>query len=569
MIKKSLKLRFFISCLLLLLTFIPFGTYGTDVGEKSFTFFYIWVGFILANYIVYIYAQIFFDCKFFHNILQKLQYYGSRILFGSNEKIFRISVLLIPIITSFVTGKLIWDNLPTIVDTFAQYTHSKLLANGEFSVPTHPFPEFFPMVHVITTGDRWYSQYQLGHLLPLALGHMLGIVYLINPIMCGISALLLYMISYDNYGVRIARITGLLTVFCTQWWYMASEYMNHNTTLLGILLFVWAWLRFLKDFKWEYGLVSGFGIGLALITRPITAFPIALPFALYGLYKLWKEPFKRWLKIIPSIAFFLLLIAGQLYFNLRTTGDLLVFGPEKLYGDQVKYGFGHLVTSDVFQNFYKGTAHTFLRGMGHLSNNLVGLNLFLFNWSVPSLIFVFIGMMVFRSSTITKLMFYSWVFLAVAYVPYFFQDWAFGVRYMYEITGFLIIFTAVGIVNIPTILRVVGLRMKRSEIVLRTNFLLALLFASGVILFSVGIPRYYTASHYNGLSALEIDSMFPDNSLVFVENYYEKLTIFMPPLDSNRVIYAKDLGINNQKLIDYYPNRKVFIETADGFKEIR
>lgn len=40
--------------------------------------------------------------------------------------------------------------------------------------------------------------------------------------------------------------------------------------------------------------------------------------------------------------------------------------------------------------------------------------------------------------------------------------------------------------------------------------------------------------------------------------------MYQPPLDSNRVIYAKDLGDNNQKLIDYYPNRAVFLEAADG-----
>ena len=570
MINKNIKKNAWIAIVCFILTFLPLGAYSTNYGTMSLLGLSI---LLIASLLCWICWRLFFNPLSsepkIHQILVKIQQKAARILFLSNEQKFCIFVFITPIIISVIIGKIFFENLPFNPDSLAQYSHSRLLTMGLFSVSTHSFPDFFPMANTITTGGKWYSQYQLGHLLPLALGHLLGIIWLIDPIECGISALILYLIAYDNYGKKIARITGLLTIFCTQWWLMASEYMNHNTSLLGCLLFVWAWLRLIKIFDWKYSFLAGFGIGLALITRPISSFPVAFPFAIYGFYKLWHEPIKRQLVILPAAIVTIAFIAWQLYFNLQTTGEALLFAPEKLYGDQVKYGFGHIVITDIFNNFYKGTAHTFWRGIGHLANNLIGLNFFLFNWAIPSLIFVFIGVMIFRPSVITKLMLCSWVLLAIAYIPYFFQDLSFGTRYMYEITGFLIIATAVGIVRIPATLRVFGWRMKQSEIILKTNLLLCLLFLSGGFLFFSVMQKFSSVLYTYDTPTFQLDAKFPDNSLVFANKSYYQLTIFMPPLDSNRVIYAKDLGVENKKLIDYYPNRKVFLEINDGFKEIK
>ncbi len=465
-----------------------------------------------------------------------------------------------------ITGFFVFDNLPAVGDSIAQYNHAKLLAHGMFSIPAHPFPEFFPLFHVIDTGERWYSQYQLGHLLPLALGHLLGIVWLVNPIMCGLSSLLLYFIAYDNYGKNTARLTGFFTIICTQWIYMASEYMNHNTTLFGCLLFVWGWLRLLKTFEIKYSVLSGFGFGLALITRPITTIAVVLPFGIYGLYKILQEPLKRWFVIAPAVVLTLAFAAWQLYFNLQTTGDFWVFGPEKLYGDQFKYGFGKIVTNIIFGKFYTNSVHDLWRGIGHLSNNLIGLNVFLFSLPIPSLFFAFCGWMVFRLSVISKLMFLSFILLGVAYVPYFYHDFIFGSRYMHEVTGFLIIATALGIERIPAILRVMNIKTTRSRVISVLNFYICLLVIIGFILFI--ISHYLEIiDHSYKQPAFTIDSQFPSNSLVFANKHYKQFEVFMPPLDKNRVIYAKDLGDENKKLIDYYPLRKVFLETEGGFRQ--
>jgi len=565
MINKSLKKNAYISIFLFFCTMLPIGVYSTKLGEQTLFGGELWVGFSTMSFFLwrYFFSPLSSE-KYTRKIIQKFQIKFFKLLFETDEIKFRGFLGFFVFFQAFIIGKLLFYNLPMIGDDIAQYTHAKLIAKGLFSIPNHPMPDFFPMIHVINNGARWYSMYQLGHLLPLAVGHFFGVPYLADPIMCGVSAVFLYLIAYDNYGKKIARVVGLLTILCVEWWYMGSDYMNHNSSMLGCMIFVWAWMRFLQNFKKKYSFIAGAAIGFALITRPITAIGFALPFALYGLYKLWKKPLRNWLAVLPAIIAFAMFMVWQFYFNLKTTGDYLVFGPEILYGDSIKYGFGHLMKVSIFGDFYFNTTHTLWRGIGHLSNNLVGLNLYLFNWPIPSLIFVFISLICFRIDVFSRLMLLSWVSLAAIYIPYFYSDWTFGPRYMYEIIGFLIILTAIGITRFPAILRVYGVREKYSQIVEKLHFFLFLLSLSAIIMFSLQIPRMSSGFEYPKGDVLQINASFPDNSLVFLNKNYWFFAMYQPPLDLNRIIYAKDLGDKNQKLIDYYPNRTVFLETADG-----
>ncbi len=565
MINKQLRKNTYFALACFVFTLLPLGIYNTFSGKIAFIYS---AELIFATAFFYKLVVDYHNSSFVNKMLSKYKNKLTSILFSSNEQKFCMGVFFIPIVTSLIVGYFVFNNLPVTSDSIAQYDHAKLLAQGMFSIPAHPFPDFFPLFGVIDTGERWYSQYQLGHLLPLALGHLLGIVWLVNPLMCGLSALLLYFIAYDNYRKNTARLTGFLTIFCAQWIYMASEYMNHNTTLLGCLLFVWGWLRLLKTFEIKYSALAGLGFGLALITRPITTIAVVLPFGVYGLYKILQEPAKRWFVIAPAVILTLAFGAWQLYFNLQTTGDFWVFGPEKLYGNQVKYGFGEVLTTDAFGTFYKGSVHTLWRGIGDLSNNLIGLNSRLFGWPLPSLLLVFCGWMVFRVSVVSKLMFMSFVFLSVVYIPYFFNDLYYGARYLHEATGFLIIATALGIERIPAILRILNVQVKYSKIIGIIGGILSFTLVLGSGLFFVS-PYMSMDRSYFDINITAVDKNFSDNSLVFVNKHYKQFRVFMPPLESNRVIYAKDLGDENKKLIDYYPLRKVFLETEDGFKIIK
>lgn len=570
--RKNWRCRFVFS--VFLLTLLPLGAWNTPFGDVSGFSAAVWLGIGLVFYAIFREALRHPSC------LEAADRAGTAIcrpLFESGEWAFRAMIVAVAVAVPLALNAMWFDHLPVVEDSVAQYTHARLLAQGLFSVPGHPYPEFFPMVHVIQ-GALWYSQYSLGHLLMLAIGHLIHMPWLICPLLSGGSALLIYLIARDHCDFRTARIAGAMAGFCPWWWFMASEFMNHNTGLFSVLLFVWALLRALDRRPLAYALPAGLGIGLALITRPLTAAAIALPFVAYAAWRLLKLPFSRWMAMSAGAAVALALVGWQLYFNQATTGDWLTFGPDVLYGDQARIGFGHTIETEAFGR-YKGTTHDLWSGLGKVFNNLLGVNLYLFNWPLPSLIFVFLGLAAFRAGWFAGLMLWSWGLLSAAYVFYFYQDWCFGPRYQYEISGFLIILSAIGIARAPATLRALGWRLRRREITARLSLLLMMLYVFGGALWYFKLPRALIdgagAPH---ATAWEIDAQFPDHSLVFInksqrDDYYKDsdfmLSLFQPPLPENRVIYAKDLGKKNRLLLEYYPDRSVYMETPDGFKKIR
>jgi hypothetical protein len=550
-----------------ILTLLPLGAFHTRFGLYSLMASAVWIGLSL---IVYVYFMAF-------------RSFGSRITWPPvsarvaqhihqlSERRFQMLIICIPVLLALFLGVVRWEHLPVVEDSAAQYAHAKLLAKGMLSAPAHPMPEFFQYTHVMDQG-RWYSNYQLGHLLMLALGHLIGMVWLIDPLLCGASVWLAYRIARDHYRLPVARTTGMLAAFCPLWWDMASEYMNHNTSLFAVLLFVWAWLRMMKHAHWGYAMLAGLGLGLAAITRPLTAIAIAIPFIVSGLWTLRRQILSQWRTLAAFGTVCALLLAWQLYFNRQTTGDWLLFANKALYGDMVSLGFGHPITSGNFGAFYVGTVHTLPRGIGNISNNLIGVNIFLFNWPIPSLLFVFLSILVFRPDRLLATMLVSWFLLCALYVFYFFQDWCFGPRYMHEITGFLIIAAAIGISRAPATLRMLGCRARRHVLLADVRLLLTLCYLGAVPLWLADIPFEWSYCRpLSGPTATEMDRRIPDHSLVFVgkESFF-KFGIFLPPLDSNRVIYAHDLGKHNKKLMDYYPDRSVYVESTEGvFKRIR
>jgi hypothetical protein len=557
--------RWWLAPAALIITFLPFGAGHTVLGGHSFQVAVTWCGLTL---IIGALLWEFIPQLATFSPLRRIHHRIGQLLFKSSEWTYSLAIFLVPLAAAYLCGQVLSGGWPYVADSIAQFAHSRLLTMGMFSAPGHPYPEFFPMLHVIHA-ERWYSVYQLGHLLPLAVGHWIGMLPLINPLLCGLSALLLYRIARDHYSFDTARISGALAAFCPLWWFMASEYMNHNTTLFAVLLFTWAWLRALRAGALAYALTAGAGLGLAVITRPVTAGAIALPFILHGLWRLRRQPLSHWLTMSCAGIVCLLLIAWQLYFNRQTTGDWFLFGPEALYGKQVSIGFGHVIIAAKEFTFYAGKSHGLLDGIGQASNNLVGLNAYLFNWPVPSLIFVFLGLMIFRPALITALMIASWITLTIAYIPYFFQDWCIGPRYQYEITGFLIITTAIGIVRTPATLRALGYSTKRATITRYLAVALSIFYLGSVGLSSIMMHGLTYCGGDLKVSAGAIDAQIPDQSLVLANTSYTWLGVFLPPMDGNRVIYAKDLKEKNKILMDYYPDRSIYIETPGGFKRIR
>lgn len=458
---------------------------------------------------------------------------------------------------------------PTVPDSIAQYAHARLLSQGYLTAPALPFPEFFPSDLAMQENGKWFSQYPLGHLLLLAGGHVLGAPWLINPLLGACTVAAVYLLAREVFqDARLARLSALLTSFCPLMLFMASEAMNHATALFFITLFMGSFLRAFRRESFAWAVLAGISLGACFITRPLTAVALSLPFIGLGLARLYENR-RYWRLILVMLMAFLAPFSAQLYLNDITTGDPLVFAymrnPIQLA--YYRYGFSDWIASA--EALMRPNVNTPMKALGHVSNDLINFNLQLFRWAFPGLAFFMVALCLGMKRRPIRLMLASILSLVVAYMPYSYQSWCFGPRFMHELLGPLLVLTAWGILRTPACLRMVfGTRIRLREI----RFQLPLFILCVAML---GLPAWHTSFsrmmdncwQLTEIDPAVIDRHFPDHALVFMNlnGNYNKMRSFYPYFPNSRVIYAKDLGMEkNRQLMEYYADRAVFLAEENG-----
>ncbi|HEX9614493.1 MAG TPA: hypothetical protein VGA55_03275, partial [Bacteroidota bacterium] len=246
-------------------------------------------------------------------------------------------------------------------------------------------------------------------------------------------------------------------------------------------------------------------------------------------------------------------VAILLGFNYATNGNPLLFGYEKLWGPLTGIGFGKGPW---------GPPHTPLNGLQQTISNLNGINKYLFEWPVPSLLFI---VLLFFSGTSKR-----WDFLLIAtiaspaafYFFYWFQDWCFGPRFLYEAVGAAVILTARGIERLPVLWReVLGFTVPHLTVRIRTVAFLIVLFALG---FATNIPPHieYYGNNYWAVSAEILDQVKTrniDRAVIFVRSNYGKGFVGNDPFMRNSVIYVRDLQDQNRKVMELYPDHEYYL----------
>jgi hypothetical protein len=201
-------------------------------------------------------------------------------------------------LTYYLSGDL-FAYVPTELDSMAQYAGAKIFAGGHWTLPSHLLPRFFDTLHFINDG-KFYTFYPPGHMLILAVGHIIGSPAIINPLLGAFSLVATFFLAKEIAGSKTARISLVLFLISPFIVFLASEYDNRTTALLCATLFALFYIKAVKSNRGLYGIISGVALGYLVITRPQTAIPYAAPFVLYAIWLLaFNVPFGD----IKSLAF--------------------------------------------------------------------------------------------------------------------------------------------------------------------------------------------------------------------------------------------------------------------------
>jgi hypothetical protein len=511
---------------------------------------------------------------------------------GRVDRIWALATGAVTSIVAAVLSSLVFGRIPHVQDSIAQLFQARIFAGGRLWAPTPPLPEFFGAAHMIVKEGRWFSQYPPGHSLLLVPGVWLGVPWLINPLLGGLTVAGIYFLARELFDRATARVSSILAVLSPFLLLMSAEFMSHAGSLFALTGYLLFYLRAIRTHRRRDAVAAGVFLGLAILIRPYSAFGVALPTAFHAAWRLRRErdALARPLAwtALGGVAGVLLL----LLYNWGTTGSPLRFGYTELYGPAHGLGFG---------KGSWGPPHTLDRGLRASWQTIAALNARLFEWPGTSLWPLALALL------LPSHRYSAWRRWGVALIPisllgvyvfYWFHDLCFGPRYVYEALGPILILSAVGLIAGSRWIASRFLPHRGGRDATLIGFLVvALGFAGGVL---TRWPRLFATPP--GIAALPPESPVRQGSyfkhfgreywgvgpqlgelvnarihgpaIVFVHflepqadhvlplRYLTFGSAFArqsPYLERARVIYAHDLGARNRELMARFPLRKAYL----------
>lgn len=359
-----------------------------------------------------------------------------------------VAVLILAVVLPCVS-RYVFGHRPNLVDSVVQLFQARIYGSGALTAPEPPGTSFFVTQHMLFDGGRWYSQYPPGWPTLLVPGVLVGLPWLVPVLISLGTAPLLYAFALRAYDRTTARVTILLLALCPFFWFMGGSFMNHVPMLFSVAGFLWLFALWEDSGRPWALLAAGSALGLGFVCRPLTAAAIAAPFALFGVISASKRG--RLSHLLGGAAGFLALAATYPLYNAATTGDPWVPGYIKLWGPL--HGLGFHATP-------WGDRHTPLRGLKNELTDLQLLNLYAFEWPLPSLWPVGAGLVLgWLDEAWDRRLVTGFLVLPLAYFFYWHHDSYLGPRFLYSSLAFLLPLTARALVEAASRLKGVELSL--------------------------------------------------------------------------------------------------------------
>jgi len=342
------------------------------------------------------------------------------------------------VLVSFIS-RYIFENIPHIEDEMTYVWQAKVYSRYQLGVPTPDCPKCFLVPFVIENGGYRYSKYPPGWPAVLSLGLQVNARGFINPFLAALCVWLMYRLTAKFLKPWTAVLSAFLLVSSPFFLMNASSLLSHTWSLFLSLVFIIAWLDSWNEAKvvpvWVAVLTSSIALGLLLLTRPLTAFAVSVPFALHGLF-LWFKGSKSQKKFLFLFLFIIALFtATYLTWQNALTGSLTT-NPYVLYWPYDRIGFGPDVGLNPDGHTIKHAIDNTLFSLNYGSSDLLG-------WQGLSWLFLLPGIFALRKKPHALLVSSVMASIILIYALYWIGSWILGPRYYYEgLIGALLLTTA-------------------------------------------------------------------------------------------------------------------------------
>jgi hypothetical protein len=455
-------------------------------------------------------------------------------------------------VCAILIGKFIFDDFPYSGDEWSYILQAEIFSQGRLHANSPAYPRFFDVWGVVNNG-KLYAWAPPGWPLLLALGVLLQVPWLVNPLIGALTLLSVYALGKLVYNASVALLAVFFMLFSPFFLLHSASYFAHSSSLLFITFFVFFCARGIErqtrhDFLW-----AGLCGSMSLLIRP---FDQVVAFCPLGAYLLLLA--RRGHLVVRPLAW---LAVGH------SVGVLLLLG----------YNFlqtGHPLTMGYHVGSGQSLFELSLPGRRFIAEYLLHLLV----WAFPLMPPLALLYSVWPGKTSAKrpseqrwdalllLVLLSNV-LCYAFVP--FHSWAgYGPRYYYASFFALALLGARG--------AMAGLdRLKRcwptGQGVGLAAAALGICSALSVFwVFSVKLADAYRAIAVRQALYRMVDRTQLDNAVIFIRYVSGdfqpwNLTRNLPDF-SGKVLYVHDLEGLNHLLIGRYPRRQFFLYDYDETK---
>ncbi len=458
--------------------------------------------------------------------------------------LFSLSVLYSATMAYFKYG-----GFPMSGDGYAYLTQAKIMAQGRLYVDSHPLRQFFHCDYMVNNG-KYFACYPIGTSLFLLPGVLVGLPWLVNPIVGSLALVAIYYLIKQFFTADAARYGVCFILLGNFFPWMNTTYLSHPSSLLFSSLFMYL---FITGFRQRFDgrlFLAGLALGGAVFARPLTAAAIASPILLWGLYRLIKE--KRSYKSVFMFGGGLLIpMLLLLLVNKIQTGNPFVLGYQLQFRSP---GFqeGYNLMQAVGTMLWRLRATEYMVKFAPFS---IFIPLFFF-------LFAFKG-----QNRYPYLLLGLMAILCLAYLPLSTSVW--DLRYYYPPLMWLIGLIPWGIYGFSRFVEKRGWSLNYQHL---TSLMLVL-----ILSFKLWGLYQWGLAPDNSLKRLKrpydtVKQAGISNAVIFIRDIGNELYpmwYIRNSLDySDDVLYALDLGAENKLLMDYYPRRQYYVYDKGELKQV-
>lgn len=198
-------------------------------------------------------------------------------------------ICILAFLATGAVARFAFERLPHLEDEVAYLFQAKTMALGHLTVPSPAHPGSFWVPFVLDYQGRRFGKYPPGWPAVLALGELVGAAWLVNPVLAALSLYLVYRLGQALYDGRTGLLAAALGLTSPLFLVLGGSFLSHLASLTWLLLFsLWFIWTVQGRSRW-FAVGAGLALGLAFLTRSLTAIAYALPFILYSLERVLRR----------------------------------------------------------------------------------------------------------------------------------------------------------------------------------------------------------------------------------------------------------------------------------------